>query len=101
MNYISEIIIREKERLTELKSSYENQLERLPKGSVQKKVQNGKVYYYLAFRDSNRVITKYIGGDSEAKKIKEQVEKRKHAVAMIKKIKEELKRIEKALEGAK
>ncbi len=42
---------------------YEEKKAALPKGSVQEKTRGKQVYYYLVYRDGNKVINDYIGKD--------------------------------------
>lgn len=66
MSVISTIIIREENRNKNMISEYAKELEALPKGSLKLKNINGKDYYYLVFRNGNKVVSKYIGKDEES-----------------------------------
>ena len=61
----------------------------LPKGTMkEKKVKDKIYYYYLLFREGDRVITKYLGKSEETLiLIKEQLVKRKQLEHMLKKLK--------------
>ena len=49
-----------------------------------------RVYYYLLFREGDKVITKYLGKNEEALiLIKEQLARRKQLERMLQKLKEE------------
>lgn len=97
MNLIINTILKEKRRIEYMLDEYRGILSRLPKGSVSSVEKNGKVYYYLKYRDGKKIITKYLGKD--AGEIETLVEKRKHIEVMIKSLEGELKIAQKALEG--
>lgn len=81
-------------------SEYCRELEILPKGSIKTKKIKNRSYYYLVYRDDNRVITKYLGKDeSSLAHVKEQLTRRKQVEEIIKKLKEEKAQIKK-LEAA-
>lgn len=79
-------------------AEYSRELEALPKGSIKPKRVKDRTYYYLVFRDGDKVITKYIGKDEEALiPIREQLSRRKQVEEILKKLKEEnaqIKRLE-------
>ena len=55
-----------------------------------------KIYYYLLFREGDKVITKYLGKNEEALSlIKEHLERRKQLERMLQKLKEEKTQIKK------
>ena len=76
---------------------YEKELDALPKGSIVKRVIKGKEYYYLSYREGDKVKTKYVGNsETDISELTEQIEKRKTIVCILKKLKvdsEELKQI--------
>ncbi len=49
--------------------SYKEELENLPKGSLQVKEINGSRYYYLVFRENGKHISKYLGKELNRKDI--------------------------------
>ena len=90
--------LRESKRMTALLSSYEKQLEALPKGSLCVKERNGKTYYYLTYRCEGRVVSDYIGNEkSITDSLREQLKRRKDVEALIKHIKKELALMNKVL----
>lgn len=55
-----------------------------------------KIYYYLIFRDGDKVITKYVGKDEASLiSLREQLVRRKQIDEIIKKLKEEKTQIKK------
>ncbi len=103
MSIIHGVIREEYDRLKKLNEKYIQEITLLPKGSVSKKERNGKFYFYLAFREKQKVITKYIGRtDSEKSKgIIEQVKKRKILEDKLKKVRSNLKELDRVLNGKK
>jgi hypothetical protein len=74
------------------------QLVELPRGSLQaKKIKSG-VYYYLYYRDKDRVRAEYIGNEPvKVKKLQEQIAKRKALEVSIKRSREDIRLLEKAV----
>lgn len=61
----------------------------LPKGSIQKKVVNKEIYYYLRYRKGKRVLDEYIGKNVPEELVKK-LEERKRLEKELKKIREAL-----------
>ena len=99
MAIIHEILKEEIERLEELKELYNKKISELPKGSIQEKDRNGKLYAYRAYRKGKKVKFNYIGkvSSDEVKKMKEQIKNRKEYEKKIKKVKADIKEIKKSL----
>lgn len=101
MSIISALLTKEKNRNESMIVEYTRELDILPRGTIKEKKVKDKVYYYLLFRDGDKVITKYLGKNEESLiLIKEQLERRKQLEYMLKKLKEEkekIKRLETAL----
>ena len=53
-----------------------NEIARLPKGYISKKIINGKTYFYHQWSENNKKKSRYIR-DEEIKDLSEQIEKRK------------------------
>jgi len=99
MSYFVNTILLEINRMSALRDVYENQLTNLPKGSVQIKDRNGKIYYYLVYRNNGRVISEYAGNDEAViAELKEQLERRKCISNLLKRINSELSLMNKAME---
>ncbi len=90
MSVLMSLLSKEESRNEKMLSAYNQELETLPKGSIKAKKSGNKVYYYLIFRDGDKVVTKYVGKDEESLiPIREQLERRKQVEEMIKKLKAE------------
>ena len=97
MNMILTTITQEKKRIEYMLAKYQQEQDRLPKGSISEKVVGNRVYYYLKYREGKKVLSQYIS-KSQIGEIREQIEKRKHIEAMIKSLQEELAIANKILE---
>ena len=89
--------MKEKQRIEYMLTKYRDELSRLPRGSLSVKVVNGKEYFYLKFRESNKVCSKYIR-QTEVDIVRQQIEKRKHIEAMISSLESELEIANRVLE---
>lgn len=96
MSVLNTILSKEKLRTSSLIEEYENELKVLPKGKLIPKNRNEKKYYYLCYRDGDKVISKYIGKDEKILfDINEGLMRRKQIESIIKKLYEEKNKIEK------
>lgn len=103
MSIIQGVIREEHDRLKKLDKKYIEEILLLPKGSISKKERNGKFYIYLVFREKRKVITKYIGrtDSDKSKGVVEQVKKRKLLEDKLKKVRSNLKELDRVLNGKK
>ncbi|MDR0654519.1 MAG: hypothetical protein LBG12_14605 [Synergistaceae bacterium] len=70
----------------------------LPKGSIQSRSRRNVVYYYLFYRDGDKVKSAYLGNDPEKiERIREQIEQRKSIEQSIRRTKEDIRLLEKAI----
>ena len=93
-------IQKEKNRIDYMLSSYMEQLESLPKGSIVSKTVGQNVYYYLKYRDGKKVFSDYLGKDSERlNTVRTELEKRRHIETMIAQLQSEQSIADKVLEG--
>ena len=83
MNLIITTILQEKDRIDRMLKKYQEELEKLPKGTISEKKVRQSTYFYLKYRDGKKVI----------------LEKRRHIETMIRSLKEERAIAEQALEG--
>ncbi len=96
MSVLSVLITKEETRNKNMIAEYTRELGTLPKGSVKPKKVNGNTYYYLVFRNGNKIVSKYIGKDEESLAvIREQILRRKQVEEILKKLIEEKNQIEK------
>lgn len=90
VSVITALLSKEERRNKNMITEYSRELEALPKGSIKPKKVKDKIYYYLSFRDGDKVITKYIGKDEEALiPLREQLARRKQVEEILKKLKDE------------
>ena len=90
MSIISTLLIKEKNRNEKMIIEYTRELNILPKGTIKEKKVKDKSYYYLLFREGDKVVTRYLGKNEEALiLIKEQLARRKQLERMLQKLKEE------------
>lgn len=96
MSVLVALISKERNRNNRMIIEYNNELNNLPKGSIKSKKINDKVYYYLSFRNGDKVISKYVGkNEDELSTLQEQLQRRKQIEEILKKLKEEQKQISK------
>ncbi|MDT3697854.1 MAG: hypothetical protein RO469_00380 [Thermincola sp.] len=102
MGYVINLIANEANRIRVLKESYELQLSLLPKGTLRTRRRGKKEYYYLSFRDCEKVITDYVGKDEKKiNELREGLEKRKHVEDILQQLNRELSVAKRILEGEK
>lgn len=96
MTIATQIIDRELERNRRMILEYENELSKLPRGKLTIKKINSHSYFYLKFREGEKVVTKYIGKDyCDITALQELLEKRKHIEEMLRQLKTEKRELEK------
>lgn len=98
LNLILTTILQEKERIDRMLKKYQEELEKLPKGTISEKKAGQSAYFYLKYRDGKKVISQYIP-KKDVEDIRKQVERRRHIETMIRSLQEERAIAEKALEG--
>lgn len=103
MGVIGNILEEERERLSKLLKKYREEIEKLPRGSISRKIRNGKRYLYLAYRESKSVRFEYIGKElsQKAQDIARQIERRKEYEKLLEQVKKDLREIERAIHGKK
>ena len=82
-------IAQEKKRIEYMLTRYQEEYDRLPKGSLSEKKAGTRTYYYLKYRDGKKVISEYIN-KSRIDELRIQLEKRRHIEVMMKSLQEEL-----------
>jgi len=84
----------EKQRNLETQETYRHEIMSLPKGSVVVKKISGNDYYYLKYRQDNKIKTDYLGRDKKKVEcVKRKIEKRKHLQDVLKRLRMEYKQI--------
>ena len=90
MSIISTLLNKEKNRNESMIIEYTRQLNILPKGTIKAKKVKDKIYYYLLFREGDKILTKYLGKNEDSLiLIKEQLARREQLERMLKKLKQE------------
>jgi hypothetical protein len=91
MGILKNTVSKECRRIEYMISEYRKVKDSLPKGTVSPKKIGSQTYYYLKYRDGDRIVSDYIHKD-ELANLTELIEHRKHAELMIRELKDELKR---------
>jgi len=101
MSTIFHVMKEEYDRLIEADLAYRHNIEQMPHGSPRIKHIRKHDYLYLARREGSRVVYDYIGAvdSDQAKKILEQIKRRKRFEALLKDISRNLKDVKKVLRG--
>ena len=60
LNLILSTILQEKERIDRMLAKYQEELGRLPKGTISEKKVKQSTYFYLKYREGKKVISRYI-----------------------------------------
>ncbi len=99
---IREILEEELENSLRMERGYSEQLDRLPKGSLVKRVRNQREYYYIVYRDDGKVCLDYVGKEV-SEKVREQYREAKIKRARYRnlrsQIRQQIKFIRRALRG--
>lgn len=96
MKLIYSILEDEIKRNEYMLERYENELSLLPKGKITPKITKANTYYYLKYRDGQKVCAKYIGTNKEdIALVTEQLERRKVVEGLVKELKAEQAKIRK------
>ncbi|MBN2657729.1 MAG: hypothetical protein JXR86_11770 [Spirochaetales bacterium] len=102
MSVIHDVIKEEYNRLNSLLDMYDRKISECARGSLSVKKRGGHSYYYLAYRENQKVKFVYVGkeGSPSVKDVSEQLEKRHRYEKMRKKSKENLEEVRKLLHVA-
>ncbi len=86
----------ERKRNEYMLEEYEKELTLLPKGKISPKITKTNTYYYLKYRDGQKVCAKYIGmNKNDIDRISEQLKRRKVVEGIVKELKAEQIKIKK------
>lgn len=93
------VLEEELDRNIRMKKRYNEELEKLPKGSLLLRKIGNQEYYYLKYRENRKNIAKYIGKKNEidVQELEEKIKKRKHLEEVLKNLNQEENEIKKAL----
>lgn len=99
---IREILEEELENSLRMERGYSVQLEKLPRGSLVKRVRNRREYYYIVYRKDGKVCLDYAGKEV-SKKMKEEYRDAKIKRAQYRRlrslVRQQIKFIRRALRG--
>jgi hypothetical protein len=98
MGLLTTTVLKETKRIEYMIDRYEDIRAALPKGTVCKKRIGRKDYYYLKYRDGDRIVSDYIHKE-DLENLTELVAHRKHVELMIRSLKDELKTAKKLING--
>jgi hypothetical protein len=95
MKVLKGILKEEKERLKEAQGSYEREIGKLPKGSVQIKKIKERDYAYRAYRKGKRVVYAYVGDlpPEELKELEKKIELRRLYERKLREVRQNLREV--------
>ena len=96
MSILEDVLEEEYARSVRLCRHMERELNSLPKGSIRTRKINSHKYYYLNYRDGDKVRSDYLRAD-EVEVIRAKINRRHELVAALKEQQRSQKQIEKAL----
>jgi len=101
MSVVLDAIKENLERNLYMQELYSKNMQSLRKGSLTVKIINGNEYYYLIYRDGEKVKTEYIGikGKTDLKNIKKELKDRENYRTQILQLKKEEKELRKAIKA--
>lgn len=101
MGVIKGVLKEELDNSSRMQSSYEQELKKLPKGSLVKKRIKGREYYYLLFRENGKVKFVYKGkvSEEEIKKYQEAKELRARYRNLLSRAKKQVRFLRSSLRG--
>ncbi len=96
---VKSVLQEELKRVNSLRKKYEEKLDRLPPGYLLRRGSPGRGYYYLSYRDGEKIKQDYLGklSDDEIKKYKEQMRLKKQLRQQLREVKENIRYLEKLL----
>ncbi|HOW88603.1 MAG TPA: hypothetical protein P5561_03590 [Candidatus Omnitrophota bacterium] len=99
MKVLKGILKEEEQRLKEAQGSYEREIGKLPKGSVQIKKIKERDYAYRAYRKGERVVYEYVGDlkPEELKDLGKKIELRQRYEEKLREVKANLKEVKRMI----
>ena len=94
MEVLKGILDESKEYYEKEQKELDKEISKLPKGSIKKRKFGCKFYYYLQYREGDKILQDYLG-KSEPKEIINKLKKRKALKKELKKVKDALKLLSK------
>ena len=97
---IYSMLAEEKQRNLDMQEAHKREIEGLRKGSITTKTISGRNYYYLKYRQGNKVRNDYIGKDETiVESIRQEIEKRKYLKNILKRLRTEYRQISMIVKG--
>lgn len=96
MSVLLEVLQEEMNRLIRHQEACEADLLELPKGYISRKNIRGRQSYYLQYREGGKIISKWVSTD-QLQDLEEKIQRRKHLEETLRCIKEDRKRLNRAL----
>ncbi len=96
MSVLEEVLEEEYGRSVRLSGHLQAELESLPKGSVRSRKIKGREYYYLNYREGDKVKSDYVPA-SDVDDVRQKIERRKELKAALKEQERTRQQIERAL----
>jgi len=88
------ILEEEKQRNLEMQMAHKAEIASLRRGSIKIKYKSGRPYYYLQYRQGDRIIDEYLGKDNAAvDTVRKEIEKRKYLQGVLKRLHQEYREI--------
>jgi len=99
MDLIKGVLQEELKSSLETQKYYQQEIGKLPKGSLSKKNIDGRIYYYLSYREGPKVRTEYLGKLSreEIKEYQDRIDQRRHFKSQLREINKKIKYLRKVL----
>ncbi|MDO4437307.1 MAG: hypothetical protein Q4B77_05085 [Coriobacteriaceae bacterium] len=96
MSVLEEVLEEEYHRSVRLRMNLEREISALPKGSVRVRQIRGREYYYLNYREGDKVRSDYIPAD-EVDELREKIMRRRQLKAALAEQARDQKKLERAL----
>ena len=96
MSILDEVLIEEYERSKRFKKMYQEKLQDLPKGYLSRKNIKGKVYYYLQYRDGEKIVSQFVPNEN-VESLQKQIEDRRKYEKRVREVEADLRKIRKAV----
>lgn len=96
MSILEGVLTEEYDRLQRLISNLEKEREELPRGYISKKIISEKPYYYLQYRENNKIKSEYIP-KSKLDTVRKDISLRRELDLRIKEAKKDKKKLERVL----
>ena len=101
MGVIKSVILDEYDRNKRMQQAYEQEIAKLPRGSITQKKINGRDYYYWMYRENGKVVNKYISKKrNNINDLLKQVQRRRELEKLVRSLKREQSEMERYLRGA-